>query len=43
MDNPLDGKWSPDGKAFIVGNQLGTISLSTCEVFKMHQYEATRV
>lgn len=20
MDNPLDGKWSPDGKAFIVGN-----------------------
>ena len=27
MDNPLHGKWAPDGKAFIFGNSLGTISL----------------
>lgn len=41
-DNPLDGKFSCDGKAFIVGNQLGTISLFSCENVE-HQYEATRV
>ena len=41
-DNPLDGKFSTDGKAFIVGNQLGTISLFSCEPVE-HQYEATRV
>jgi WD40 repeat protein len=27
MDNPLDGKFSPDGRSFLVGSQLGTISL----------------
>lgn len=27
MDNPLHGSWSRDGRAFIVGNCLGTISL----------------
>ena len=42
MDNPLDGMWSKDGRAFIVGNQLGTIALYSCEQ-KPHQYEATRV
>ena len=42
MDNPLDGKFSRDGKAFIAGNQLGTISLFSCETVA-HQYEATRV
>ena len=31
MDNPLDGKFSSDGKAFVAGNQLGTISLFSCE------------
>ena len=41
-DNPLDGKFSCDGKAFIVGNQLGTISLFSCEPVEA-QYEATRV
>ena len=41
-DNPLDGKFSSDGKAFIVGNQLGTISLFSSEPVE-HQYEATRV
>ena len=41
-DNPLDGKFSVDGKAFIVGNQLGTISLFSSEPIE-HQYEATRV
>ena len=41
-DNPLDGKFSCDGKAFIVGNQLGTISLFSSEPVE-HQYEATRV
>lgn len=30
-DNPLDGKFSCDGRAFIVGNQLGTISLFSCD------------
>ena len=42
MDNPLDGKFSRDGKAFVAGNQLGTISLFSCETIA-HQYEATRV
>jgi len=42
MDNPLDGKWSSDGKSFIVGNQLGTISLYANDNRK-HWYEATRV
>ena len=42
MENPLDGKWSPCGRAFITGGNLGTISLYSCED-KDHQYEATRV
>jgi len=42
MDNPLDGKFSADGKAFLIGSQLGTISLFSNEN-KEHQYEATRV
>ena len=42
MDNPLDGKFSVDGKAFVCGNQLGTISLFSCENVSS-QYEATRV
>jgi hypothetical protein len=36
MDNPLDGKWSPDGKAFVVGNKYGTIALYSCEINKFH-------
>lgn len=42
MDNPLDGKWSPDGRAFVTGNNCGTITLYSCED-KKHQYESTRV
>jgi len=42
MDNPLHGNWSSDGKAFIVGNSLGTICLYTHE-YIAHQYLATRV
>ena len=42
MDNPLDGKFSRDGRAFVAGNQLGTISIFSCDTVA-HQYEATRV
>ena len=42
MDNPLDGKFSKDGKAFLVGSQLGTISLFSNEE-KEYMYEGTRV
>ena len=42
MDNPLDGKFSADGKAFACGNQMGTISIYSCEPIE-HQYETTRV
>ena len=42
MDNPLDGKFSKDGRAFITGNQLGTISLFSCDNIES-QYESTRV
>lgn len=42
MDNPLDGKFSPDGRSFLVGSQLGTISLFAHKALK-HQYESTRV
>lgn len=31
MDNPLDGKWAPDGRAFVTGNNCGTITLYSCE------------
>jgi hypothetical protein len=31
MDNPLDGKFSKDGHSFIIGSQLGTISLFSNE------------
>ena len=41
MDKPLDGKWAPDGRAFITGNSCGTITLYSSED-KKHQYEATR-
>jgi hypothetical protein len=42
MDNPLDGKFSKDGNSFIVGQQLGTLSLFSNKG-NSHQYEATRV
>lgn len=42
MDNPLIGVFSKDGHSFIIGQQLGTISLFSNERIT-HQYEATRV
>ena len=42
MDNPLHGSWSPDGRALIIGNCLGTICLYAHESLA-HQYEACRV
>jgi hypothetical protein len=27
MNNPFDGKFSPDGSSFIIGSEMGTISL----------------
>jgi len=31
MNEPFDGKFSPDGSSFIVGSSLGTISLFSCD------------
>ena len=42
MNNPFDGKFSPDGTAFVVGSEMGTISLFTSDQAKF-KYEATRV
>lgn len=42
LNDPFDGKFSPDGSSFIVGSMLGTVSLfSTDGAF--HKYEQTRV
>jgi WD40 repeat protein len=42
MNDPLDGKFSPDGSCFAVSSSLGTLSLFSCEGSKI-KYEATRV
>lgn len=42
MNDPYDGKFSPDGSCFVVGSVYGTISLFSCENAK-YKYEATRV
>lgn len=42
MDNPVHGCWAPDGRAFVTGNSLGTISLYAHED-QAHQYTSTRV
>lgn len=31
MNDPYDGKFSPDGASFVVGSVMGTISLFSCE------------
>jgi WD40 repeat protein len=31
MNNPFDGKFSPDGSSFIIGSEMGTISLFSSE------------
>ena len=42
MDNALHGNWSFDGRTFVCGNSLGTISIYGSEDLA-HQYQATRV
>ena len=42
MNDPYDGKFSPDGSCFVVGSVMGTISLFSCEGAEF-RYEATRV
>ena len=42
MSDPYDGKFSPDGTYFIVGNNNGSMSLFSCENVLYH-YAATRV
>lgn len=42
MNDPYDGKFSPDGSCFVVGSVMGTISLFSCEGAP-YKYEATRV
>jgi len=42
MNNAYDGKFSPDGSCFVVGSEMGTLSLFTCDKSKF-KYEATRV
>lgn len=42
MDSPVHGNWSKDGRAVIVGNKLGTISLYTHRDEEI-KYTATRV
>jgi hypothetical protein len=40
--DPYDGKFSPDGSCFVIGNDNGTISLYS-EDGVFHKYESTRV
>ena len=42
MNDPYDGKFSPDGSCFVVGSVMGTLSLFSCE-FAEFKYEGTRV
>jgi len=42
MNDPFDGKFSPDGSCFVVGSELGTVSLFSCEDAPF-KYYATRV
>ena len=42
MSNPFDGKFSPDGTCFVVGSELGNISLFSNGADKFRYY-GTRV
>lgn len=42
MNNSIDGRFSPNGESFIVGSELGTLSLFSCD-HSSFKYEATRV
>jgi WD40 repeat protein len=42
LNDPFDGKFSPDGSSFVVGSMLGTISLFSADGAKQ-KYEATRI
>lgn len=42
MNDPYDGRFSPDGNSFVVSSVMGTISLFSCDLTK-YKYEATRV
>ncbi|CDW76602.1 UNKNOWN [Stylonychia lemnae] len=42
MNDPFDGKFSPDGSCFVIGSEMGTISLFSCEGAP-YKYYATRV
>ena len=42
LNDPFDGKFSPDGQSFILGSNYGTISLFSNEGAP-HKYLATRV
>lgn len=42
MDNPLHGNWAKDGRSFICGNALGTISVYGPES-DAYKYESTRI
>jgi hypothetical protein len=42
MDNPLHGNWTKDGRSFICGNGLGTISVYGPQV-DAFKYESTRI
>lgn len=42
MNEPLDGRFSPDGSSFVVGSVMGTVSLFSCEG-AAYKYLGTRV
>jgi WD40 repeat protein len=42
MNDPYDGRFSPDGSSFVVGSVMGTISLFSCEGTP-YKYDVTRV
>jgi hypothetical protein len=42
MNDPYDGKFSPDGTCFVIGSVMGTISLFSYEGAN-YKYTATRV
>lgn len=42
MNDPYDGRFSPDGSSFVVGSVMGTLSLFSCDG-AAYKYQATRV
>jgi hypothetical protein len=42
MNDPFNGKFSPDGSCFVVGSEMGTLSLYSCDG-GIERYSATRV